>query len=168
MNTTGAAVGGLGAMTAGIVVLMYQIGRWKGGDPTPKIHFVAGVALAALLFLGGGILGTMGGAAAALGDGIGRYALENGADVATGAAATKGAPLTGGEKVGAAGVVAGFALLALYAGLIKSGRADLKSPVIRGSLCGIWLGASAGLIGMALGLIRTSGNTVGELLLGTI
>ncbi|MBK3636736.1 hypothetical protein JHN52_28300 [Streptomyces sp. MBT97] len=154
-------------MTAGIVVLMYQIGRWKGGDPTPKIHFVAGVALAALLFLGGGILGSMGGAAAALGDGIGRYALEQGANVTTGSATAK-ASLTGGEKVGAAGVVAGFALLALYAGLIKSGRVDLRTPVIRGALCGVWLGASAGLIGLAMGLIRTSGNTVGALLLGTI
>lgn len=166
MTTTGAVAGGLGAMTLGIVVLMYQIGRWKGGDPTPKIHFVAGVALAALLFLGGGILGTMGGAAAALGDGIGRYALEEGAG--TTVAAASDAPLTGGEKVGAAGVVAGLALLALYAGLIKSGRADLRTPVIRGALCGVWLGASAGLVGLAMGLIRTSGNTVGELLLGTI
>ncbi|GAA2912985.1 hypothetical protein [Streptomyces mexicanus] len=166
MNTTGAAAGGIGAVALGLVVLFYQVGRWKGGDPTPKIHFVAGVALAALLFLGGGILGAMGGAAAALGDGIGRYALENAAGAAVGAGGK--APLTGGEKVGVSGVIAGLCLLALYAGLIKSGRADLKTPVIRGALCGIWLGASAGLLGLALGLIRTSGNTVGDLLLHTI
>jgi hypothetical protein len=167
MNNTGAAAGGIGAVALGLVLLFYQIGRWKGGDPTPKIHFFAGVALSALLFLGGGILGTMGGATAALGDGLGRYALEN----ATGAAAGGGghkAPLTGGEKVGVSGAVAGLCLLALYLGLIKSGRADLKEPVIRGSLCGVWLGASAGLVGMALGLIRTSGNTVGDLLIRTI
>ncbi|MCD9145481.1 hypothetical protein [Streptomyces albireticuli] len=166
MNDTGAAAGGIGAVALGLVVLFYQIGRWRGGDPTPKIHFIAGTAIAALLFLGGGILGVMGGAAAALGDGLGRYALEN----ATGAAAGAGnkGPLTGGEKVGASGAIAGLCLLALYLGLIKSGRADLKQPVIRGALCGIWLGASAGLLGMALGLIRTSGNTVGDILIRSI
>ncbi|MEW1724320.1 hypothetical protein [Streptomyces sp. NPDC093109] len=166
MNTTGAAAGGIGAVTLGLVVLMYQIGRWRGGDPTPKMHFFAGVALAALLFLGGGILGTMGGAAAALGDGLGTYALEN----ATGTVAAVGTrpAMTGGEKVGVSGVIAGLCLLALYAGLIKSGRADLKSPLIRGALVGIWLGASAGLLGMAMGLIRTSGNTIGDILLRSI
>ncbi|MGW2370398.1 hypothetical protein ACWCZ5_33330 [Streptomyces sp. NPDC001667] len=166
MNNTGAAAGGIGAVALGLVVLFYQIGRWRGGDPTPKIHFVAGLAMAALLFLGGGILGVMGGAAAALGDGVGRYALEN----ATGAVAGAGhkGPLTGGEKVGVSGAIAGLCLLALYLGLIKSGRADLKEPVIRGVLCGVWLGASAGLLGMALGLIRTSGNTVGDILIRSI
>ena len=166
MNTTGAAAGGIGAVALGLVVLFYQIGAWRGGDPTPKMHFFAGVALAALLFLGGGILGVMGGAAAALGDGIGRYALEN----ATGAAAAAGKrpPMTGGEKIGVSGAIAGLCLLALYLGLIKSGRYDLKAPLIRGSLVGIWLGASAGLIGMALGLIRTSGNTVGDILIHSI
>jgi hypothetical protein len=166
MDTTGAAAGGIGAVTLGLVVLMYQIGRWRGGDPTPKMHFFAGVALAALLFLGGGILGTMGGTAAALGDGVGTYALQN----ATGAAVTAGdrPAMTGGEQVGVSGVIAGLCLLALYAGLIKSGRADLKSPLIRGALVGVWLGASAGLLGMALGLIRTSGNTIGDILLRSI
>lgn len=164
MNTTGAAWGGIGAVALGLVVLFYQIGRWRGGDPTPKVHFFAGVAIAALLFLGGGILGAMGGAAAALGDGVGRYALEAG--VATTAASSGGhRPLTGGEDVGLSGVVAGLCLLALYLGLIKSGRYDLRTPVIRGALCGVWLGASAGLVGLALGLIRTSGNTVGDILL---
>ena len=164
MNTAGAAVGGIGAVVLGLVVLFYQIGRWRGGDPTPKVHFVAGVAMAALLFLGGGILGTMGGAAAALGDGVGQYALETG----TGATAASGAarpPLTGGEQLGVSGVIAGLCLLALYAGLIKSGRPDLKTPVIRGALCGVWLGTSAGLIGLSLGLIRTSGNTIGDILI---
>lgn len=166
MNTTGAAAGGIGAVALGLVVLFYQIGRWRGGDPTSKLHFFAGVAMAALLFLGGGILGTMGGAAAALGDGVGRYALEN----ATGAVASAGGhpPLTGGEKVGVSGVIVGLCLLAFYLGLIKSGRYDLRTPVIRGALCGVWLGASAGLIGMALGLIRTSGNTVGDILISHI
>ena len=165
MNTTGAAAGGLGAVVLGLVVLFYQFGRWRGGDPTPKVHFFAGVAMAALLFLGGGILGTMGGAAAALGDGVGRYALE----ASTGTAAAGGhRPLTGGEKVGFSGVVAGLCLLALYLGLIKSGRPDLKTPVILGALCGVWLGTSAGLIGLALGLIRTSGTTVGDILLTRI
>lgn len=163
MNTTGAALGGIGAVVLGLTVLFYQIGRWKGGDPTPKVHFFAGVAIAALLFLGGGILGAMGGATAALGDGVGRYALEAG--TATTAPAGVHRPLTGGEDVGLSGVVTGLCLLALYCGLIKSGRYDLKSPVIRGGLCGIWLGASAGLVGLALGLIRTSGNTVGDILL---
>lgn len=166
MNNVGAAAGGIGAIALGLIVLFYQVGRWKGGDPTPKIHFFAGVALAALLFLGGGILGTMGGAAAAFGDGIGRYALESGTGAAAGAGGT--APTTGGEKIGVSGAIAGLCLLALYAGLIKSGRVDLKAPVAMGALCGVWLGASAGLIGMALGLIRTSGNTVGDLLLNTI
>ncbi|MET9415358.1 hypothetical protein ABZY03_14475 [Streptomyces klenkii] len=166
MNNAGAAAGGVGAVALGLVVLFYQIGRWRGGDPTPKIHFVAGLSMAALLFLGGGILGVMGGATAALGDGVGRYALEN----ATGAVAGAGrnGPLTGGEKVGVSGVIAGLCLLALYLGLIKSGRADLKEPVIRGALCGVWLGASAGLLGMALGLIRTSGNTVGDILIHSV
>ena len=162
MNTTGAALGGIGAVVAGLVVLFYQIGRWRGGDPTPKVHFFAGVAIAALLFLGGGILGVMGGTAAALGDGVGRYALEAGTNTA---AAGAHQPLTGSEKVGFSGVVAGLCLLALYLGLIKSGRYDLKTPLIRGGLCGIWLGTSAGLVGLALGLIRTSGTTVGDILL---
>ncbi|MFI5987304.1 hypothetical protein ACIBEA_41345 [Streptomyces sp. NPDC051555] len=166
MNTTGAAAGGIGAVALGLVLLFYQFGRWRGGDPTPKIHFFAGIAIAALLLLGGGVLGVMGGAAAALGDGVGRYALEG----ATGAVAAAGShpPMTGGERVGVGGAIAGLCLLALYAGLIKSGRYDLKSPLLRGALVGVWLGASVGLIGMALGLIRTSGNTVGELLVGTI
>ncbi|MDX3232497.1 hypothetical protein [Streptomyces sp. ME19-01-6] len=162
----GAAAGGIGAVALGLVILFYQIGRWRGGDPTPKIHFFAGVALAALLFLGGGILGVMGGAAAALGDGLGQYALEG----ATGTVAKAGEhkSLTGGEKVGVSGAIAGLCLLALYAGLIKSGRADLKEPVARGALVGVFLGASAGLVGMALGLIRTSGNTVGDILTTSI
>ena len=166
MNTTGAVVGGLGSVVLGLVVLAYQVGRWWGGDPTPKIHFVMGVALAALLFLGGGILGVMGGAAAALGDGVGQYALEG----ATGAAATAGnkLPLTGGEKVGVSGVITGLVILGVYVGMIKSGRIDVKEPLIRGALVGVWLGASAGLIGMAMGLIRTSGNTIGDLLIHTI
>lgn len=163
MNTTGAAAGGLGAVVLGLTVLMYQIGRWRGGDPTPKVHFVAGVAMATLLCLGGGILGVMGGAAAALGDGVGRYALESGTGTTVAAGGHR--PLTGGEQVGVSGVVAGLCLLALYAGLIKSGRPDLKSPVIRGALCGVWLGTSVGLIGLSLGLIRTSGTTVGDILL---
>lgn len=163
MNTTGAAAGGIGAIILGLTVLFYQIGRWKGGDPTPKVHFFAGVSMAALLFLGGGILGVMGGAAAALGDGVGRYALETGAGTTVAAGGHK--PLTGGEQVGVSGVVAGLCLLALYLGLIKSGRPDLKSPVIRGALCGVWLGASAGLVGLSLGLIRTSGTTVGDILI---
>ncbi|MFJ2598751.1 hypothetical protein [Streptomyces erythrochromogenes] len=166
MNTTGAAAGGIGAIALGLVCLFFQIGRWKGGDPTPKIHFFAGVALAALLFLGGGILGVMGGTAAALGDGVGRFALEG----AAGAVADAGSrpPMTGGEKVGVSGAIVGLCLLALYAGLIKSGRYDLRSPVLRGALVGVWLGTSAGLIGMALGMIRTSGNTLGDILIRTI
>ncbi|MGW3563591.1 hypothetical protein ACWDSL_06765 [Streptomyces sp. NPDC000941] len=167
MNDTGAAAGGIGAVALGLVILFYQLGRWRGGDPTPKIHFFAGVALAALLFLGGGILGVMGGAAAALGDGVGQYALEG----ATGTVVKTGEhkpSLTGGEKVGVSGAIAGLCLLALYAGLIKSGRADLKEPVARGALVGVFLGASAGLVGMALGLIRTSGNTVGDILTTSI
>lgn len=166
MNTTGAAAGGIGAVALGLVCLFYQVGRWKGGDPTPKIHFFAGVAIAALLLLGGGILGVMGGTAAALGDGVGRFALEG----ATGAVAEAGShpPMTGGERVGVSGAIAGLCLLALYLGLIKSGRYDLKEPVLCGALVGVWLGASAGLIGMALGLIRTSGNTLGNILINTI
>ncbi|MFI5621565.1 hypothetical protein [Streptomyces sp. NPDC051567] len=166
MNTAGAAVGGIGAVALGLVLLFYQVGRWKGGDPTSKLHFFAGVALAALLLLGGGILGVMGGTAAALGDGMGTFALES----ATGAVTSAGShrPTTGGEKVGVGGAIAGLCLLALYLGLIKSGRYDLKSPLIRGALVGVWLGSSAGLLGMALGLIRTSGNTVGDILVGTI
>lgn len=165
MNTTGAAAGGIGAVALGLVILMYQIGRWRGGDPTPKVHFFAGVALAALLFLGGGLFGVMGGAAAAFGDGIGTYALEGTTGVVAKGAT---APVTGGEKIAVGGAVAGLCLLALYAGLIKSGRADLKEPLLRGALVGVFLGASAGLIGMALGLIRTSGNTVGNILINTI
>lgn len=166
MNDVGATAGGVGAVALGLVILFYQIGRWKGGDPTPKIHFFAGVSMAALLFLGAGILGVAGGAAAAFGDGIGTYALEG----ATGTVAKAGAqgPVTGGEKVGVGGAVAGLCLLALYAGLIKSGRYDLKEPVLRGASVGIFLGASAGLVGMALGLIRTSGNTVGDILIHAI
>ncbi|MEU4352808.1 hypothetical protein [Streptomyces sp. NPDC023838] len=168
MNTTGAAAGGIGAVALGLVVLFYQIGRWRGGDPTPPIHFAAGVAIAALLLLGGGVLGTMGGTTAALGDGIGRYALESAAGTTAAAGSGTKPPLTGGEKVGVGGVIAGLCLLALYLGLIKSGRHDLKSPVLRGALVGVWLGASAGLIGMALGLIQTSGNTVGDMLVRSI
>lgn len=163
MNTTGAAAGGIGAIVLGLVVLFYQVGRWRGGDPTPKVHFFAGLAIATLLFLGGGILGAMGGATAALGDGVGRYALEAGTNTVVAGGGHQ--PLTGGEDVGVSGVIAGLCLLALYLGLIKSGRPDLKSPLIRGALCGVWLGTSAGLIGLALGLIRTSGNTVGSILL---
>ncbi|MFD5064510.1 hypothetical protein [Streptomyces sp. NPDC058394] len=165
MNDTGAAAGGIGAVALGLVILMYQIGRWRGGDPTPKVHFFAGVALAALLFLGGGLFGVMGGAAAAFGDGVGTYALEG----ATGAIAKAGAAgPTGGERVAVGGAIAGLCLLALYAGLIKSGRADLREPLVRGAAVGVFLGASAGLIGMALGLIRTSGNTIGNILIHTI
>lgn len=166
MNDIGATAGGIGAVALGLVLLMYQIGRWRGGDPTPKVHFMAGVALAALLFLGAGLFGVMGGAAAALGDGIGRYALEG----ATGAVAKGGAagPVTGGERVAVGGAIVGLCLLALYAGLIKSGRADLKEPVIRGALVGVCLGAAGGLIGMAIGLIRTSGNTIGNVLINVI
>jgi len=164
MNTTGAAAGGIGAVALGLVALFYQIGRWKsGGDPTPKIHFFAGVAMAALLFLGGGILGVMGGAAAALGDGVGQYALEAGTGTAAASAARP--PLTGGERVGVSGAIAGLCLLALYLAMIKCGRSDLKTPVAMGALCGVWLGTSAGLIGLSLGLIRTSGNTIGDLLI---
>ncbi|MEU9568202.1 hypothetical protein AB0D16_40605 [Streptomyces sp. NPDC048161] len=166
MNTTGAAAGGIGAVALGLVILMYQIGRWRGGDPTPKVHFFAGLALAALLFLGAGLFGVMGGAAAALGDGIGRYALEN----ATGAVAKAGAagPVTGGERVAVGGAIVGLCLLALYAGLIKSGRADLREPLLRGAVVGVCLGAAGGLIGMAIGLIRTSGNTIGDVLINVI
>ncbi|WKK27853.1 hypothetical protein QZH56_37010 (plasmid) [Streptomyces olivoreticuli] len=167
MNTPAAAAGGIGAVALGLVILFYQLGRWRGGDPTPKIHFFGGLALAALLFLGGGILGTMGGAAAALGDGVGRYALEQGTGAVATAAGHK-APLTGAEKIGTGGAIAGLCILATYAGLIKSGRSDLKSPVLRGSAVGVFLGASAGLIGMALGMIRTSGNTIGDLLVSTL
>ncbi|MEU5668619.1 hypothetical protein AB0H10_39005, partial [Streptomyces longwoodensis] len=161
MNNVGAAAGGIGAVALGLVLLFYQVGRWRGGDPTPKIHFVAGVALAALLFLGGGILGVAGGAAAAFGDGIGTYALHGATGVATGKAGPQG-PVTGGEKVGVGGAIAGLCLLGFYVGLFKSGRADLKEPVLRGAAVGVLLGASAGLIGMALGLLRTSGNNVGD------
>lgn len=166
MNDVGATAGGIGAVALGLFLLFYQIGRWRGGDPTPKIHFFAGVALAALLFLGGGLFGVMGGAAAAFGDGIGTYALEG----TTGAVAKAGAqgPVTGGEKVAIGGAIAGLCLLALYAGLIKSGRYDVKEAVLRGAAVGVFLGASAGLIGMALGLIRTSGNTIGDILINTI
>ncbi|MEV6133174.1 hypothetical protein AB0M05_41350 [Streptomyces violaceusniger] len=165
MNDVGAAAGGIGAVALGLVILFYQLGRWRGGDPTPKVHFFAGIAMAALLFLGAGVLGVMGGAAAALGEGVGHYALES-ATSTVGKAGDQ-PPVTGGEKVGVSGAVAGLALLAFYMGLIKSGRVDLKEPVIRGALVGIFLGASAGLVGMALGLIRTSGNTVGDVLIST-
>ncbi|MFJ2203324.1 hypothetical protein [Streptomyces violaceusniger] len=165
MNTTGAAAGGLGSVTLGLVILMYQIGRWRGGDPTPKIHFLAGVALAALLFLGGGILGVMGGAGAALGDGVGMYALKAGTGQSKGISEQH---LTGGEQVGLSGAIAGLCLLGFYLGLIKSGRPDLKDPLFRGAAVGVFLGTSAGLVGMAMGLIRTSGTTVGDILVGNV
>ncbi|MFB7957855.1 hypothetical protein [Streptomyces sp. NPDC056045] len=166
MNDFGATTGGIGAVALGLVLLMYQFGRWRGGDPTPKVHFFAGIALAALLFLGAGLLGVMGGGAAAFGDGIGRYALEG----ATGVTAPAGAPgpVTGGERVGVGGAVVGLCVLAFYAGLIKSGRPDLREPLLRGALVGVCLGAAGGLIGMAIGMIRTSGNSVGDVLLGII
>ncbi|MEU5157748.1 MULTISPECIES: hypothetical protein [Actinomycetes] len=166
MNTVGAAAGGIGSIVLGLALLAYQIGRWNGGDPTPRVHFFMGVAIAALLLLGGGILGAMGGSAAALGQGLGKYALEH----ATGVSVPGGtkAAITGGEKVGVGGAITGIVLLMFYLGLIKSGRRDLTSPVVRGALVGVWLGASAGLLGMAMGLIRTSGNTIGELLTSTL
>lgn len=166
MSTTGAAAGGIGAVVVGLVMLLYQVGRWRGGDPTPAAHYFAGVAIAALLLLGGGVLGAVGGATAALGNGIGTYALESGVDVAANAGAR--GPVTGGERVAVGGAAVGLCLVALYAGLIKSGRYDLKSPVIRGALTGVFLGAGSGLIGMAIGLIRTSGNTLGNVLLNTL
>ena len=163
MNSATAAGAGTGAALLGLIMLMYQIGRWRGGDPTPQIHFFAGLVIAALLMLGGGILGTMGGTAAALGDSLGDYALAAG----TSASSAHPAP-TGGEKVGLGGVILGLCLVGLYAGLIKSGRRDVTSAVVRGGLCGVWLGASAGLVGMALGLIQTSGTTVGNLLVNAV
>ncbi|MFG2533534.1 hypothetical protein [Streptomyces sp. NPDC048516] len=166
MNTAGAVGGGLGAITLGLAILAYQIGRWRGGDPTPKVHFFMGVTLAALLFLGGGILGAMGGNAAVLGQGIGKYALEHATGVAV--PGHKGAAMTGGERVGVGGAIAGIVLLMFYLGLIKSGRRDLTKPVVRGALVGVWLGTSAGLIGMGMGLIRTSGNTLGDILTSTL
>ncbi|RXS66700.1 hypothetical protein EST92_28515 [Streptomyces sp. TM32] len=167
MNTGIAVGGGLGAVALGLGILAYQIGRWKGGDPTPKIHFFMGVVLAALLFLGGGILGAMGGNAALLGQGIGKYALEN-ATGATVPGGKGGVPLTGGEKVAVSGAITGLVVLLFYAGMIKSGRRDLISPLVRGSLTGIWLGTSAGLIGMSMGLIRTSGNSIGQIFVSTM
>jgi hypothetical protein len=166
MGNAGAVGGGIGAVALGVVILMYQIGRWRGGDPTPIGHFVMGAGIAALLLLGGGILGAMGGAAATLGDGIGTYALEKGADVAVSGASRP--PVTGGEKAAVGGVIVGLGALALYLGLIKSGRYDLKAPLWRGALCGVCLGAAGGLLGMAVGLLKTSGNTVGYVLLNVI
>lgn len=164
MSTGAAAAGGIGSLVVGILLLFYQLGSWAGGgEYHSKVHFFMGITLAALLFLGGGILGATGGAAAAFGDGVGRFALESATSVAAGAPPK--AP-TGGEKVGVGGAVVGLALLAFYAGLIKSGRRDLLAPVVRGALVGIFLGASAGMLGMALGLIRTSGNSAGQVLLG--
>ncbi|MFF3547634.1 hypothetical protein ACFYXD_38105 [Streptomyces platensis] len=166
MNTAGAVGGGLGALVLGLGTLAYQIGRWRGGDYLPKIHFFCGVTLAALLFLGGGVLGSMGGHAAALGEGIGTYALQH----ATGVSAAGGAhrAMTGAERVGVSGAIAGIVLLMFYIGIIKSGRKDLISPVVRGALVGVWLGTSAGLIGMAMGIIRTSGNSIGAILTTTL
>ncbi|MFD8549776.1 hypothetical protein [Streptomyces sp. NPDC059649] len=158
--------GGLGAIVLGLAILAYQIGRWRGGDYTPKIHFFMGMTLAALLFLGGGILGAMGGSAAVLGQGVGKYALEHATGVVV--AGGKAAAMTGGEKVGVGGAITGIVILMFYLGLIKSGRRDLTSPVVRGALVGIWLGASAGLLGMGMGLIRTSGNTLGDILTSTL
>ncbi|MFG2833137.1 hypothetical protein ACGFWI_37825 [Streptomyces sp. NPDC048434] len=166
MNTGAAVGGGLGAMVLGLAILAYQIGQWRGGDYTPKIHFFAGITMAALLFLGGGVLGAMGGHAAALGQGIGTYALE--AATGTSVAGVKGHPLTGGEKVGVGGAITGIVILCFYLGIFKSGRKDLAPPVVKGSLVGIWLGTSAGLLGMAMGLIRTSGNTVGMIFTSTL
>jgi hypothetical protein len=166
MSTTGAASGGIGAIVLGLILLGYQIGRWRGGDPTPQIHFYAGLSIAALLFLGGGVLGAVGGATAAFGNGVGTFALESGVDVAA-SGGPKG-PVTGGEQVAVGGAAIGLIAVAVYAGLIKSGRYDLRSPVLRGGLCGVWLGAGGGLIGMAIGLIRTSGNTLGQVLINTL
>ncbi|MFE6743893.1 hypothetical protein [Streptomyces tubercidicus] len=166
MNTGLAVGGGLGAVALGLGILAYQIGRWKGGDPTPKVHFFMGVTLAALLFLGGGVLGAMGGNAALLGQGLGTYALEHATGVTV--PGGKGAPLTGGEKVAVGGAITGIVVLLFYLGMIKSGRRDLISPLVRGSLTGIWLGTSAGLIGMAMGLIRTSGNSIGQIFVSTL
>ncbi|PVD04438.1 hypothetical protein [Streptomyces sp. CS014] len=165
MNTTGAALGGIGAVVLGVILLAYQIGQWKGGDPTPKLHYFMGMTLAALLFLGGGILGAMGGGAAALGDGIGSFLLNGASSVDVTGQKPK---TTGAEKVGLGGVVTGLALLAFYVGMIKSGRGDVKGTLIRGALTGVFLGAAGGLIGSALGLIRTSGNTVGDMILGNL
>ncbi|MGA4954069.1 hypothetical protein [Streptomyces lydicamycinicus] len=167
MNNVGAVGGGIGAMALGLAVLAYQIGQWRGGDYTPKVHFCMGVALAALLFLGGGVLGAMGGHAAVLGQGIGTYALEQ-ATGASVAGAKGGHRLTGGEKVGVTGAITGIVILCFYLGIFKSGRKDLVPPVVKGSLVGIWLGTSAGLLGMAMGLIRTSGNTVGMIFTSTL
>lgn len=166
MTDVGAAAGGIGSITIGLVILLYQIGRWRGGDYTPKVHFFAGLAIAALLLLGGGLFGVMGGSAAALGDGVGVYALEEATGTVAEAADRR--PVTGGERVAVGGAVAGLCLLALYAGLIKSGRADLKEPLLRGALVGVFLGAAGGLLGMAIGLIRTSGNTIGDVLVNTV
>lgn len=166
MTSTGAAAGGIGSLVVGLVILFYQLGTWAGrGEYVSKVHFFAGLSIAALLFLGGGILGAAGGATAAFGDGVGRFALENAVHVAASGGGRRSA--TAGEKVGVGGAVVGLALLAFYIGLIKSGRHDLKAPLIRGGLVGIFLGAGAGLVGMAIGLIQTSGNNAGQVLIGT-
>lgn len=165
MSTGGAAAGGIGAIVVGLALLAYQVGTWVGfSDPGTKIHFFSGLTIAALLLLGGGILGAMGGATAALGDGVGRFALESAVDVAAKGGGQRSA--TGGERVGVGGAVFGLVLLAFYLGWIKSGRHDVRSPLIRGGLVGVFLGSGAGLIGMAIGLIQTSGNTVGQVLIG--
>ncbi|MFD7340415.1 hypothetical protein ACFV98_31195 [Streptomyces violascens] len=164
MNTTGAALGGTGTVIFGIALLAYQVGRWKGGDPTPKIHYFFGLAIGVLLFLGGGILGAMGGAAAALGDGVGSYVLAGAAEIdVTG----QKPAATGAEKVGLGGVVTGIVLVCFYTGLIKCGRTDVTGSLVRGALTGVFLGLGGGLIGSAIGLITTSGNTVGDLLLNS-
>lgn len=165
MNTAGAAAGGIGCLVVGLVILFFQLGTWAGGgEYFSKVHFFAGTTIAALLFLGAGVLGAAGGAAAAFGDGVGRFALESAVDVAASAGDQRAA--TGGERVGVGGAIFGLVLLAFYVGFIKSGRHDLKAPLIRGGLVGIFLGSSAGLIGMAIGLIKTSGNTAGQVLVG--
>lgn len=165
MNTAGAAAGGIGALIVGLGLLAYQVGTWVGfSDRGAKLHFVSGLTIAALLLLGGGILGAMGGATAALGDGVGKFALESAVDVT---ASGGGRPAsTGGERVGVGGAAFGVVLLLFYLGCIKSGREEMRSPLIRGALVGVFLGSGAGLIGMAVGLIKTSGNTIGEVMVG--
>jgi hypothetical protein len=166
VTTAGAAAGGIGSLVVGLVILFYQLGTWAGhGEYFSKVHFFAGLTIAALLFLGGGVLGAAGGATAAFGDGVGRFALESAVDVAA-SAGDRPVAATGGERVAVGGAIFGLVLLAFYIGFIKSGRPDLKAPLIRGGLVGIFLGAGAGLVGMAIGLIRTSGNTAGQVLVG--